>query len=94
MSGGRCRPLGSGTPRMRDSSCGRRVAPPTESMAREDLMRVLVFNCGSSSQNFKVYRVGDGAEPTVVAALRPGSVQSFDLATPAWEEEQDRSPRA
>jgi acetate kinase len=43
-------------------------------------MNVLVFNCGSSSQNFKVYRVGDGAEPTVVAAGKASNVATATRA--------------
>jgi hypothetical protein len=40
-------------------------------------MNVLVFSCGSSSQNFKAYEVLHGAEPTLIASgkattSRPG----------------------
>jgi len=37
-------------------------------------VNVLVFNCGSSSQNFKLYRVLEGEEPAVVASGRASNV--------------------
>lgn len=37
-------------------------------------MNTLIFNCGSSSQGFKVYRAGGEAEPVVVAAGKARNV--------------------
>ncbi len=52
-------------------------------------MNVLVFNCGSSSQSFKVYRVAEGAEPTVIAAGKATNVATTTQAAPRidWEVE-------
>lgn len=37
-------------------------------------MNILIFNCGSSSQGFKVYRTADGVEPVVIAAGKARNV--------------------
>lgn len=49
-------------------------------------MNILVFNCGSSSQNAKCYRLEAGAGPVVVAEFKATGVESQANAAPkiAW----------
>jgi acetate kinase len=45
-------------------------------------MNILIFNCGSSSQGFKVYQVADGGQSTVLAAGKAQNVATRTQAQP------------
>jgi acetate kinase len=45
-------------------------------------MNVLILNCGSSSQGFKVYRTAPGEEPAVLIAGKARNVATATLETP------------
>ena len=50
-------------------------------------MNILVFNCGSSSQNAKLYQVEGSAEPSLVGAFKAANVESQASAAPkiTWQ---------
>jgi acetate kinase len=54
-------------------------------------MNVLIFNCGSSSQSFKVYQVGDNASFNVIASGKAQHVATTTRALPRidWTVSQD-----
>ncbi len=45
-------------------------------------MNILIFNCGSSSQNFKVYQVADDGQSTVLASGKAQNVATRTQAQP------------
>ena len=48
-------------------------------------MNLLIFNCGSSSQGFKVYQTAEGAEPAVIAAGKARNVAAQTQAKASIE---------
>lgn len=51
-------------------------------LSPEYFMNILVFNCGSSSQGFKVYQIGQGSESRVIASGKARNVATQTQAEP------------
>ena len=58
-------------------------------------MNILIFNCGSSSQNFKVYSVLEGQSPAVIASGKARNVATRTKAEPQidWRVGDDEGSR-
>lgn len=59
------------------------------------MKNILIFNCGSSSQGFKVFRTGDESEPEVVISGKARNIATQTKAEPVlqWKKNGQQSER-